>query len=59
METNSLLPEGRGVCRQAKIIKGDKEIQAPSYKINKSWGYNVQIWNIVNDIIITLYGGGW
>lgn len=40
-----------------KIISGDKEIQATRYKISKSWGYNVQIGNTVNDC--NNFGWGW
>ena len=39
-----------------KISKGDKEAQTSSYKINKSWDAIHVIENIVNNIVITLYG---
>ena len=41
------------------ICEGDSEVQASSYKINKSQGYNVRIENTVNNIVTSLYGDRW
>ena len=41
------------------IGEGDYEVQTSNYKINKSWGCNVHIGNIVNNIVTTLHGDRW
>ena len=38
--TDWWLPEGRGVG-VGKMGEGGQKVQTSSYKINKSWGYNV------------------
>ena len=38
--------------------EGDQEVQTSSYKISH-WDVMYSIGNIVNNIVITLYGDGW
>ena len=38
-----------------EIGKGNSEKQTSSYKINESWGWNVQCGGIVNNNVISLY----
>lgn len=35
-------PEERGGLRMGKLGEGDQKAQTSSYKINNSWGLNVQ-----------------
>ena len=42
-----------------EINKGGQEAVTSSYKINKSWDAIYIIENIVNNIVISLYGDRW
>ena len=49
---------GEGVSKRKEIGGRNKEEQASSYKINNSRYVIYSTGNIVNNIVITLYGDG-
>ena len=51
------LPEGNG--GMGKIGEEDEKVQTSSYQINKLWGCKYSTGNIVNNIVIALYGDRW
>ena len=48
--------EGRDV---GKIGEGDTEVQTSSCKVNKPCDVTYSMRNMVNDIVMTLYGDRW
>ena len=43
IKTEKRLEVDRGEEEEGEMIEGDWEEQTSSYKISKSWGYNVQL----------------
>ena len=51
-----MVARGKGGSRMGKMGEGDWEVQASSNGMNKSWAERHNTGNIVNGIVITLYG---
>ena len=47
-ENRLVITTRQGASAKAKWVKMDQEVQASSYKISKSWGYNRMV-TVVND----------
>jgi len=42
-----------------KTGQGNLEVETSSYKPSQSWGYNIHIRGIVNNVVTTWYGDRW
>ena len=54
-ESQTLFATGDSAAGMNEIGKGNSEKQTSSYKINESWGWNVQCGGIANNNVISLY----
>lgn len=59
MVVKLVVARGEEGGRMDKTGQGNLEVETFSYKLSHSWGYNIHIRDIVNNIVTTWYGDRW